>query len=154
MRNLISFDYRPWPDNDNLHRVLASLIEPLLEAKYIVLRYNSRGVGKSTGSPSLTGFGEAEDLQALVQWSLGQIGSITSLVLIVSPVSGLTGNVTNWSVVPGILPWIIDHIFTPCLGCTHQDVACPPLLPVRSERMAHSVPDISLPGPARASFER
>ncbi|KAF9446303.1 alpha/beta-hydrolase [Macrolepiota fuliginosa MF-IS2] len=62
--------------------VLASLVDPLLERKYYVLRYNSRSVGKSTGFSSFTGFSEAEDLKALVQWALSQIENITSVVFI------------------------------------------------------------------------
>jgi len=69
---------------ESCDRVLCSLADPLLEARYHVLRYNSRGVGESTGSSSFTGFSEAEDLKALVQWALGQLENIDCLVLIVS----------------------------------------------------------------------
>lgn len=62
--------------------VLDSLTDPLLEAKYHIVRYNSRSVGKSTGLSSFTGFSEAEDLKALVQWALGRIKNVASLVLI------------------------------------------------------------------------
>ncbi|KAJ3551301.1 hypothetical protein NP233_g13105 [Leucocoprinus birnbaumii] len=62
--------------------VLASLVNILLEAKYHIVRYNSRSVGKSTGLPSFTGFSEVEDLKALVQWALGRIEKVESLVLI------------------------------------------------------------------------
>ncbi|KAL1680205.1 Alpha/Beta hydrolase protein [Schizophyllum commune] len=45
----------------------------LLEQGYHVLRYNSRGVGRSTGRASFTGLAEGEDLEAVVQWMLSRI---------------------------------------------------------------------------------
>ncbi|KAF5326980.1 hypothetical protein D9619_004816 [Psilocybe cf. subviscida] len=62
--------------------VLTSLVEPLLLADYIVMSYNSRGVGRSSGWRSFTGFSEAEDLKALVQWVIQQHPNITSVVLL------------------------------------------------------------------------
>ncbi|XP_006459105.1 hypothetical protein AGABI2DRAFT_218018 [Agaricus bisporus var. bisporus H97] len=62
--------------------VLAFLAEVLLENNYHVVRYNSRGVGKSTGYASFTGFSEGEDLQALVRWALGQIENVNSVVFV------------------------------------------------------------------------
>lgn len=65
-------------------RVLRSLTRPLHERGYHVLRYNSRGVGNSTGWPSFTGSREVQDLQELVQWAIGQITPrATSIVIIV-----------------------------------------------------------------------
>ena len=60
-----------------------ALIEPLTSKNYHVLRYNSRGVGTSTGLASFTGFSEVEDLEAVVQWALDSIPSIRSLVILV-----------------------------------------------------------------------
>ena len=60
-----------------------SLIEPLIHQKYHVLCYNSRGNGRSTGWTSFTGFKEAEDLKAVVNWSVKQIGDIRSVVILV-----------------------------------------------------------------------
>lgn len=51
---------------------------------YHVLRFNSRGVGKSTGWASFTGFNEADDLGELVKWALGRIPDVSTLVLVVS----------------------------------------------------------------------
>ncbi|KAI0719401.1 alpha/beta-hydrolase [Cerioporus squamosus] len=62
--------------------VLQLLTEPLLERGYCVLRYNSRGVGKSTGWASFTGVREAEDLKELVQWARSQMPHLNSLVLV------------------------------------------------------------------------
>ncbi|KAG7448137.1 alpha/beta-hydrolase [Guyanagaster necrorhizus] len=64
---------------------VVSLLMDIFEAHkshYYLLRYNSRGVGKSSGWPSLTGLSEGEDLRALVQWALGTLGNIRSLVIV------------------------------------------------------------------------
>ncbi|KAF8223846.1 alpha/beta-hydrolase [Tricholoma matsutake] len=61
--------------------VLLSLQDSLLAEGYRVLRYNSRGVGRSTGWASLTGFSEANDLEALVKWAIDKVGSVQSLVI-------------------------------------------------------------------------
>lgn len=63
--------------------MLWSLVEPLLAQNYHVLQYNSRGVGGSSGWPSFTGYKEAEDLKALVQWAMGQISDVRSAVIAV-----------------------------------------------------------------------
>lgn len=63
--------------------VLMGLVEPLLLANYLVILYNSRGVGRSSGWSSFTGFSEAEDLKALVQWVIQQHPAVTSIVLLV-----------------------------------------------------------------------
>ena len=60
-----------------------ALIEPLTSKGYHVLRYNSRGVGTSTGRASFTGFSEVEDLEAVVQWALDRVPDIRSLVILV-----------------------------------------------------------------------
>lgn len=65
-------------------RVLELLTESLLERGYDVLRYNSRGVGKSTGWASFTGSREAEDLKELVEWARNTVPQLNSLVLAVS----------------------------------------------------------------------
>ncbi|KAF8905042.1 Alpha/Beta hydrolase protein [Gymnopilus junonius] len=62
--------------------VLSYLAEPLLSQDYYVLRYNSRGVGGSSGWASLTGFREAEDLKATTAWALDKISNVNSLVIL------------------------------------------------------------------------
>ncbi|OCH84088.1 alpha/beta-hydrolase [Obba rivulosa] len=62
--------------------VLQLLSVPLNQKGYHILRYNSRGVGKSTGWPSLSGSREVQDLQELVQWALGTISPVTSVAII------------------------------------------------------------------------
>lgn len=59
------------------------MTEPLLQAGYHVLRYNSRGVGKSTGRASFTGSSEVEDLKELTQWARSTMPDLTSLVFLV-----------------------------------------------------------------------
>lgn len=65
-------------------RVLHEVKTILLGAGYVVLLYNSRGVGKSSGWPSLTGIQEANDLQELVQWALTEVSNVTSVVVMAS----------------------------------------------------------------------
>ncbi|EPT01649.1 hypothetical protein FOMPIDRAFT_1119778 [Fomitopsis schrenkii] len=62
--------------------VLQTLIAPLHIHGYHVIRYNSRGVGKSTGWPSLTGSREAQDLRELVQWAIDRLPSVGAVVLV------------------------------------------------------------------------
>jgi uncharacterized protein len=49
-----------------------------------VLRFNSRGVGSSSGWASFTGYREAEDLQELVQYVMQKLGNVGDIALIVS----------------------------------------------------------------------
>jgi alpha/beta superfamily hydrolase len=65
-------------------RVLQSLIQSLHKLHYHVLKFNSRGVGESTGWPSFTGLSEAKDLQNVVTWALQTVSDVHSLVIIVS----------------------------------------------------------------------
>lgn len=60
------------------------MIEPLQLKDYHVLRYNSRGVGSSSGWGSLTGFNEAKDLEALLFWAIEHLSNIQVVALIVS----------------------------------------------------------------------
>ncbi|KAF7316928.1 Peptidase-S15 domain-containing protein [Mycena chlorophos] len=62
--------------------VLRLLAEPLHDAGYHVVRYNSRGVGNSTGWASLTGQTEAADLAALIQWARDDVGDVRSVLVV------------------------------------------------------------------------
>ncbi|KAH9944820.1 Alpha/Beta hydrolase protein [Amylocystis lapponica] len=62
--------------------VLHTLAGPLREQGYHVLRYNSRGVGKSSGWASLTGFSEARDLAEMARWAVDTIRSVTSVAIV------------------------------------------------------------------------
>lgn len=81
-------------------RVLMSLIEPLVRQKYHVVCYNSRGNGRSTGWSSLTGFSEAEDLKAVVNWLISQTSDIRSVVILVSLLKPLLLSILSSFVVP------------------------------------------------------
>jgi len=64
-------------------QVLAFVSNVLLhECGYHVLLFNSRGVGGSSGWSSFTGLTEAKDLEELVQWGLGVVAEVKSVVLI------------------------------------------------------------------------
>ncbi|KIJ89671.1 hypothetical protein K443DRAFT_618900, partial [Laccaria amethystina LaAM-08-1] len=62
--------------------VLVSLVDRLLSKNYHVLRYNSRGVGRSTGQASFAGFDEAKDLEAIIHWTLDHLPNVSSIVII------------------------------------------------------------------------
>ncbi|KAI0367980.1 alpha/beta-hydrolase [Pilatotrama ljubarskyi] len=62
--------------------VLELVTGPLLDRGYNVLRYNSRGVGKSKGWPSFTGSQEVEDLRSLLQWAMSKIPGLSDLVIL------------------------------------------------------------------------
>ncbi|KAI0649008.1 alpha/beta-hydrolase [Trametes meyenii] len=62
--------------------VLDILTNPLLERGFNVLRYNSRGVGRSKGWPSFTGGQEVEDLKELVNWARSNTAGISKLMIL------------------------------------------------------------------------
>ncbi|PCH42053.1 alpha/beta-hydrolase [Wolfiporia cocos MD-104 SS10] len=62
--------------------VLRILMKPLHARGYHVLRYNSRGVGQSSGWTSLTGSREAQDLKDLVQWAINSFPALSSIVIL------------------------------------------------------------------------
>ncbi|KAF9565206.1 alpha/beta-hydrolase [Agrocybe pediades] len=62
--------------------VLSCLLGPLISQGYHVVRYNSRGVGGSTGWASFTGFKETKDLEALVTWAMDLISNVQRVVII------------------------------------------------------------------------
>lgn len=84
IRSLLSRNFIPKIDNDNkTNRVLQHVERVLLQRGYHVLRYNSRGVGKSSGWPSLNGLQEGQDLQEVVRWALDHMTSVTSVIITV-----------------------------------------------------------------------
>jgi hypothetical protein len=54
-------------------RTLSLLSSTFLSRGYHVLRYNSRGVGSSTGWASFTGLKEAKDLEGVVKWGVEEV---------------------------------------------------------------------------------
>jgi len=64
--------------------VVANLAESLHDSKaYSIMKFNSRGVGESTGRASFTGLSEADDLRALVDWCIERYKDIQDIVIIV-----------------------------------------------------------------------
>lgn len=64
-------------------RTVQTIVKSLQDNDFYVVYYNSRGVGKSTGSPSFTGKTEGSDLEVLVQRFLEghpQVNSVTFIV--------------------------------------------------------------------------
>lgn len=63
--------------------VLQALVHPLTHyLKFHVLRYNARGVGRSSGWKSFTGLQEGEDLRELVQYALKRLGDVRQVAFI------------------------------------------------------------------------
>ncbi|KAJ3863126.1 Alpha/Beta hydrolase protein [Lentinula novae-zelandiae] len=61
----------------NMHDPVLDIITESLQIKdYHVFKYNSRGVGGSSGWPSLTGFTEGKDMEAVVDWSIRYVQSL------------------------------------------------------------------------------
>ncbi|KZT51383.1 hypothetical protein CALCODRAFT_487963, partial [Calocera cornea HHB12733] len=63
--------------------VLHLLTPVFLRRGYTVLRYNSRGVGSSSGRATLRGEGEVADLGEVVQWGVGQLPGEAERVVLV-----------------------------------------------------------------------
>jgi alpha/beta superfamily hydrolase len=64
--------------------VLSLVANVLHSHKFHVLRYNSRGVGNSSGWPTLSGSGERQDLEALVSWALQSIHGVSKVLFFAS----------------------------------------------------------------------
>ncbi|THV03172.1 alpha/beta-hydrolase [Dendrothele bispora CBS 962.96] len=74
-----------WLGGQMTDPVLTSLLEPLHSKNYHVLRYNSRGVGGSSGWPSLTGLTEGKDLEEIIQWAAAgnlNVSDITAVAIV------------------------------------------------------------------------
>lgn len=56
----------------------------LSDRGFHVLRYNSRGVGRSTGRSTFGGIDEGKDLESVVQWGIQEVGEVETVVIIVS----------------------------------------------------------------------
>ncbi|KAF7327831.1 Peptidase-S15 domain-containing protein [Mycena kentingensis (nom. inval.)] len=80
--------------------VLHSLLAPLHAGGFHVLRYNSRGVGKSSGWATFSGMSEAADLGALIAWARNQIGDVTSVVVVGYSYGSLIASLQP--IVPGV----------------------------------------------------
>ena len=119
-------------------RVLQLLAEPLLENGYDVIRYNSRGVGSSTGWASFTGHREGEDLKELVQWARTTMPNITSLVIVVcAQLIGLHVVIVHEGPT-GLLVWLSHRVPPSCPGGC-QDFPHPLVVPHGSAPLAYSL---------------
>jgi alpha/beta superfamily hydrolase len=102
-------------------RVLAFVSNIILnECGYRVLLFNSRGVGKSSGWPSFTGLTEGQNLEELVQWGIGAVANVKSVVLIVRGVDSLMGEISSWSL--GLLAWSSHNVSTPRSTYANQNL--------------------------------
>ncbi|EJU04828.1 alpha/beta-hydrolase, partial [Dacryopinax primogenitus] len=71
-----------WLGGSMNDHVLHLLTPVFLRHSFTVLRFNSRGVGGSTGSATLRGEGEVADLQQVVRWGLEQLGGEAERVVL------------------------------------------------------------------------
>jgi len=62
--------------------VLRYFFDLLHTRGFCILLYNSRGVGKSSGWPSLSGLQEGKDLQEVVQWGLSRVPGVHHVLFI------------------------------------------------------------------------
>ena len=123
--------------NNSSNRVLLLVQQTLQANGYHVLRYNSRGVGRSTGWASFTGFSEAKDLEALVQWALEELSEVHSLVLAVSIAAYQL--FIPLKVSAGLFSWLPDHLVAPCH--THiKDFTYPDIISSWPQRLAYPLP--------------
>ncbi|KIY44133.1 hypothetical protein FISHEDRAFT_78048 [Fistulina hepatica ATCC 64428] len=66
----------------NMNDPVVRVVSHTLRANgYHVLRYNSRGVGRSSGHASFTGLSEVADLEALVDWALHELHHVEQLTM-------------------------------------------------------------------------
>ncbi|KAK7690445.1 hypothetical protein QCA50_005543 [Cerrena zonata] len=101
--------------------VLRAVEDVLLELGFYVIRYNSRGVGRSSGWPSFTGTTEGQDLRLLVEWALTQIPNIKSVVIFGYSYGSLISSL--FPIPPG----------------TYQDLSHSPIVPPRTSIMVDRI---------------
>lgn len=73
-------------------RILQDVADALHASNHHVLRFNSRGVGQSTGRSSFSGQAETDDLRELVQKTIDDnLPNITRLAIVGESVQGHSG---------------------------------------------------------------
>lgn len=90
-------------------KILHILTKAFLEKNFIVVKHNSRGVGKSTGTFS-NGIGESQDLQSIIRYVL-QLKAITTVFSNRRPLIALAG-FSFGSYVISLLLKKIEHDFS------------------------------------------
>ncbi|KAK2463445.1 hypothetical protein APHAL10511_004531 [Amanita phalloides] len=83
-RNKLAVLVHPWSWlGGQMHvPVLGMLTKSLGNKGFHTVRFNSRGVGSSTGRATFTGMEEGKDLEAVVQWAISRVTDVERLVLI------------------------------------------------------------------------
>lgn len=109
------------------------LMKPLHARGYHVLRYNSRGVGSSTGWASFTGLSEAGDLAALTEWAVDKLGDVRSVVVLVIDYSGCGLRRADLAVTGLLLR--LSHRVPAARSTKYPDLAHLALVPAGRSRM-------------------
>lgn len=127
------------------HRVLQALVHPLTHyLKFHVLRYNARGVGRSSGWKSFTGLQEGEDLRELVQYALKRLGDVRQVTFIVRVVC-LFRPSNNSHIHTGILKWRTDCIAASRITSAHTHRSRLDIVPTWPAWAPHSISHRDVP---------
>lgn len=123
--------------------VLHLLSQILKTQGFYTIRYNSRGVGGSSGWRSLTGLQEGLDLQEVVQWALSYIADVRHVLLVVSTQLLLMTPKMNLRLIGnpvGLFSWISHRRPASSTSQSHSNITHSSLLPARQESLPHVLP--------------
>ena len=123
-------------------RVLQMLAESLKRLDYHVLRFNGRGVGRSSGWASFTGLAEGKDLEEVTAWGMEVVPDVRSVVIIVRNANTFFFfySTDEQKKKTGILVRIAHCEPSPGSACAGQDEAHPALIPTGSAGVVDAVP--------------
>lgn len=114
--------------------------------KFHVLRYNARGVGRSSGWKSFTGLQEGEDLRELVQYALKRLGDVRQVAFIVRRVPALVFPPLSITFThTGILKWRTDCVAASRITSTHTHRSRLDIVPTWPTRAPHSISHRDVP---------
>lgn len=85
-RNLVVVLVHPYSILGGCQGLLSGIAKGIARAGYKAVTFDMRGVGRSTGKPSLTGFKEIRDVVAVCQWVSENLS--TDRVLLVGSSAG------------------------------------------------------------------
>lgn len=88
-------------------------------------------MGKSSGWASFTGLAEGKDLEELVQWGLGAVTSVVSVVLMVRAEVCLVDEISLWLL--GLFARSSYNVPSPRSPCTDQNLTSVTFIPSGSE---------------------